>query len=134
MYYDFNPESDLLTGKGLVIGGSHTISQVNSDVHYGDLSAVLLQNSPFWGHWIRTPELSIALLDEWEDKIERLAHGYDPGECHVHFGCAYLDAGADPAHPGDHGQAVPWRKFGRRSNSIFTAASPLRPTRSNSAS
>jgi hypothetical protein len=73
MYYDFNPESDLLTGKGLVIGGSHTISQVSSDVHYGDLSAVLLQNSPFWGHWIRTPELSIALLDEWEDKIERLA-------------------------------------------------------------
>src|SRR3984885_5008138 len=75
MYYDFNPESDLLTGKGLVIGGSHTISQVSSDVHYGDLSAVLLQNSPFWGHWIRTPELSIALLDEWEDKIERLALG-----------------------------------------------------------
>ncbi|MBS1606918.1 MAG: GH3 auxin-responsive promoter family protein [Bacteroidetes bacterium] len=73
MYYNFNPESDLLTGKGLVIGGSHTISQVNEDVHYGDLSAVLLQNSPFWGHWIRTPELSIALLDEWEDKIERLA-------------------------------------------------------------
>ncbi len=73
MYYDFNPDSDLLTGKGLVIGGSHTINQVNEDVHYGDLSAVLLQNSPFWAHWIRTPELSIALLDEWEDKIERLA-------------------------------------------------------------
>ena len=73
MYYDFNPDSDLLTGKGLVIGGSHTINQMNEDVHYGDLSAVLLQNSPFWGHWIRTPELSIALLDEWEDKIERLA-------------------------------------------------------------
>lgn len=73
LYYHFNPDSDLLTGKGLVIGGSHTIHQVNEDVHYGDLSAVLLQNSPFWGHWIRTPELSIALLDEWEDKIERLA-------------------------------------------------------------
>ena len=73
MYYHFNPDSDLLTGKGLVIGGSHTINQVNEDVHYGDLSAVLLQNSPFWGHWIRTPELSIALLDEWEDKIEKLA-------------------------------------------------------------
>src|ERR1700730_7868771 len=72
MYYNFNPDSDLLTGKGLVIGGSHTINQVNEDVHYGDLSAVLLQNSPFWGHWLRTPELSIALLDEWEDKIERL--------------------------------------------------------------
>jgi GH3 auxin-responsive promoter len=75
LYYNFNPDSDLLTGKGLVIGGSHTISQINEDVHYGDLSAVLLQNSPFWGHWIRTPELSIALLDEWEDKIEKLARG-----------------------------------------------------------
>src|ERR1700730_3466863 len=74
MYYNFNPDSDLLTGKGLVIGGSHTINQLNEDIHYGDLSAVLLQNSPFWGNWIRTPELSIALLDEWEDKIERLAH------------------------------------------------------------
>jgi hypothetical protein len=73
MYYHFNPESDLLTGKGLVIGGSHTIYQLNADVQYGDLSAVLLQNSPFWGHWIRTPELNIALLDEWENKIEQLA-------------------------------------------------------------
>ncbi|MFX5785505.1 hypothetical protein ABTE36_23715, partial [Acinetobacter baumannii] len=26
-----------------------------------------------WANWIRTPELSIALLDEWETKIEKLA-------------------------------------------------------------
>jgi len=32
-----------------------------------------MQNSPFWGQWLRTPELSIALLDEWENKIEKLA-------------------------------------------------------------
>ncbi|RYF91902.1 MAG: GH3 auxin-responsive promoter family protein, partial [Chitinophagaceae bacterium] len=73
MYYNYNPDSDLLTGKGLVIGGSHTISQVNEEVHYGDLSAVLLQNSPIWAGWIKTPELSIALMDEWEGKIELLA-------------------------------------------------------------
>ncbi len=73
MYYHFHPESDLLTGKGLVIGGSHTINQFNADVQYGDLSAVLLQNSPLWSNWIRTPELQIALLDEWENKIEQLA-------------------------------------------------------------
>ena len=73
MYYNFNPESDLLTGKGLVIGGSHTIHSVNEETHFGDLSAVLLQNSPFWGSWIRTPDLSIALMDEWESKIEKLA-------------------------------------------------------------
>lgn len=75
MYYRYNPDSDLLTGKGLVIGGTHTVHQVNENIQYGDLSAVLLQNSPFWGHWIRTPELSIALLDEWEEKIEKLAQG-----------------------------------------------------------
>lgn len=73
LYYAFNPNSDLLTGKGLVLGGSHNIHQVNEAVQYGDLSAVLLQNSPFWGSWIKTPELSIALMDEWEEKIEKLA-------------------------------------------------------------
>lgn len=72
-YYVSHPESDLLTGKGLVIGGSHQINSLNEDVHYGDLSAVVLQNSPFWSNWIRTPDLSIALMDEWENKIEKLA-------------------------------------------------------------
>lgn len=73
LYYQFNPDSALLTGKGLVIGGSHNINPMNTDAQYGDLSAVLLQNSPFWGHWLRTPDLSIALMDEWENKIEKLA-------------------------------------------------------------
>jgi hypothetical protein len=73
LYYNFNPDSDLLTGKGLVIGGSHTIHQLNEETHYGDLSAVLLQNTPFWSNWIRTPDLRIALMDEWESKIEELA-------------------------------------------------------------
>jgi hypothetical protein len=73
LYYQFNPDSELLTGKGLVIGGSHSINPMNAEAQYGDLSAVLLQNSPFWGHWLRTPDLSIALMDEWESKIARLA-------------------------------------------------------------
>ncbi len=73
LYYQFNPNSELLTGKGLVIGGSHNINPMNNEAQYGDLSAVLLQNSPFWGHWLRTPDLSIALMDEWESKIEKLA-------------------------------------------------------------
>src|SRR6187455_1141992 len=73
LYYNCHNDSDLLTGKGLVIGGSHQISKLNEEIQYGDLSAVLIQNSPFWGQWLRTPELSIALMDEWEDKIEKLA-------------------------------------------------------------
>jgi hypothetical protein len=73
LYYQFYPDSELLTGKGLVLGGSHNINPMNSEAQYGDLSAVLLQNTPFWGHWLRTPDLSIALMDEWESKIEKLA-------------------------------------------------------------
>lgn len=72
-YYNLKPESDLLTGKGLLIGGSHQINQLNEEAQYGDLSAVLFQNTPLWANWIRTPELSIALMDEWEAKIEAIA-------------------------------------------------------------
>ena len=72
-YYHAPPDSDLLTGKSLVIGGSHQVHPIKDDIQYGDLSAVLLQNSPFWAGLIRTPELSIALMDEWENKIESLA-------------------------------------------------------------
>ena len=56
-----------------MIGGSHQINQVNEEIQYGDLSAVVMQNSPFWTNWIRTPDLSIILMDEWEEKIEKLA-------------------------------------------------------------
>ena len=73
MYYQFNPDSEMLTGKGLVLGGSHSINPMNTEAQFGDLSAVLLQNSPFWGHWLRTPDLSIALMDEWENKLEKMA-------------------------------------------------------------
>ena len=72
-YYENFPDSDLLTGKSLVVGGSHQVNALNDAVQYGDLSAVLMQNTPFWGNWIRTPELRIALIDEWESKIEKLA-------------------------------------------------------------
>jgi hypothetical protein len=78
LYYNYHNESHLLTGKGLVIGGSHQISKINEEVNYGDLSAVLLQNTPIWANWIRTPELSIALMDEWEEKIEKLAQSTIP--------------------------------------------------------
>ena len=72
-YYNNFPSSDLLTGKSLVVGGSHQLNHLNEEIQYGDLSAVLMQNTPFWGHWLRTPELSVALMDNWETKIEMLA-------------------------------------------------------------
>lgn len=73
LYYSNYPDSGLFKGKGLIIGGSHQISNFNSDSYFGDLSAVLLQNMPLWGHIFRTPDLSIALMEEWEEKIDKMA-------------------------------------------------------------
>ena len=73
IYYNAFPDSDLLTGKMLIIGGSHQVHPIQDDIQYGDLSAVLLQNAPIWSGLVRVPELSIALMDEWESKIEMLA-------------------------------------------------------------
>ncbi len=73
LYLRMFPQSDVLDGKCLVIGGSHQINQLNEESFFGDLSAVMLQNMPWAGQFMRTPDLSIALMDEWEAKIERMA-------------------------------------------------------------
>ncbi|MFH0761979.1 MAG: GH3 auxin-responsive promoter family protein [Bacteroidota bacterium] len=68
-----NPDSGIFLGKSLVVGGSLQVSDMNSEAYFGDLSAVLLQNMPAIAHWLRTPDLSIALMDEWEEKLEKMA-------------------------------------------------------------
>lgn len=68
-----NPGTKFLSGKGLIVGGSHQINPVNKSTVYGDLSAVLLQNMSFFAQWYRTPDLSIALMDDWEKKLDALA-------------------------------------------------------------
>ncbi|MFM2206228.1 MAG: hypothetical protein RL213_203 [Bacteroidota bacterium] len=72
IYCNLNPETKIFTGKGLTMGGSHHPNDPGSIISYGDISAVLMQNLPFWAQMIRTPELSIALMDNWEEKIERM--------------------------------------------------------------
>jgi hypothetical protein len=62
-----------MTGKCLTLGGSHQVNQLNTDSYYGDLSAVMIQNLSYFTQLIRTPDLSIALMDEWEAKIQRMA-------------------------------------------------------------
>ncbi|MEO6833628.1 MAG: GH3 auxin-responsive promoter family protein [Chitinophagaceae bacterium] len=74
LYFRQFPESKLMGGKGLVIGGSHQVNQLSPDSYYGDLSAVMMQNMPIAGQMLRTPDLSISLMDEWEEKIEMMAH------------------------------------------------------------
>jgi len=73
MYCDNRPDTKIFTGKCLVLGGSHQINQLNTDSCYGDLSAVLIKNLPFWAEFYRTPDMSIALMDNFEEKVEKMA-------------------------------------------------------------
>ncbi len=74
IYLNNYPDAKMFSGKGLVIGGSHQINQFdeNSKSFYGDVSAVLLKNLPWWAQMVRTPSLDIALMDEWEEKIDKM--------------------------------------------------------------
>ena len=73
LYCNNRPDTKIFTGKCLVLGGSHQINQLNADSSFGDLSAVLIKNLPFWAEFYRTPELSITLMDNFEEKIEKMA-------------------------------------------------------------
>lgn len=72
MYTNQHPESEIFKGKGLTLGGSHKIDNFSIDSYYGDLSAILIENIPWWADFIRTPSQKVALISEWEEKLEKL--------------------------------------------------------------
>ena len=67
-----HPESKILKGKTLTLGGSHRVNNFNNNSYYGDLSAIMIENVPFWSDFLRTPSTEIALIEEFEEKIERI--------------------------------------------------------------
>jgi len=73
LYFNNRPNARIFTGKALTLGGSHQVSQLNADTFFGDLSAVIMKNLPLWAEFYRTPHLDIALLDNFEEKIEKMA-------------------------------------------------------------
>jgi hypothetical protein len=74
LYFNNRPNARIFTGKSLTLGGSHQVSQLNADTFFGDLSAVIMKNLPLWAEFYRTPHLDIALLENFEHKIEKMAH------------------------------------------------------------
>ncbi|WP_046244334.1 GH3 auxin-responsive promoter family protein [Hymenobacter terrenus] len=72
----FYPQERLLAGKTLSLGGAHTANPFRPQElasRTGDVSAIIMQQLPWWAEQMRTPPLELALLDEWEEKIERIA-------------------------------------------------------------
>lgn len=75
IYCNNHPDTFLFDGRGIAMGGSHHITEINNESYYydGDLSAIIIQNLPLWVEYRRTPNLTIALMDEWESKIEKMS-------------------------------------------------------------
>ncbi len=67
-----HPYSKLFDGKSLMLAGSKSVNQLHSGSYYGDLSAILVEHLPAWAGFRSTPDPKVALMDEWEEKLERI--------------------------------------------------------------
>lgn len=73
IYCNAEPDTQVFTGRLLGMGGTHISDNPEIGTYVGDVSAIIMENLPSWIELIRTPELSIALMNEWEHKIEKIA-------------------------------------------------------------
>ncbi len=71
LYINNNEEAQLFTGKSLRLGGSAAIYEDN-DTYFGDLSAIIIENMPFWADFSSAPKQEVALMGEWETKMDAI--------------------------------------------------------------
>jgi hypothetical protein len=86
IYYKNYPKGDLYSGKHLVIGGSAELNKLSNESFFGDLSAIIMKTLPWWAEVKRTPSKQIALMNEWEEKIEKIAINTIQEDVHVLVG------------------------------------------------
>ncbi|MCT4583001.1 MAG: GH3 auxin-responsive promoter family protein [Flavobacteriales bacterium] len=72
MYYNHHPNTQLFNGKHLILGGSSQINYFNHQSYFGDLSAIIVNNLPWWCEWRRTPKKEITLMENWNEKLPKM--------------------------------------------------------------
>ena len=72
IYENNFPNINIYNGKGIMLGGSLTKSK-NRNFKDGDLSAILLDEFPFWVNYHRVPDINTALMKEWDEKLDKIA-------------------------------------------------------------
>lgn len=72
LLYHNKPDSQIFAEKNLVMGGSLTTFEPFPETTYGDVSAVMLQNMPTVGRPFYTPDFKTALLQNWDEKIDKM--------------------------------------------------------------
>jgi len=73
LYLNNNENSQLFTGKSLRLGGSKQLYRENGTV-FGDLSAILIDNMPFWASYSSTPNNEISLMSDFEKKMQAVVN------------------------------------------------------------
>ena len=71
LYLNNNEDTELFVGKGLRLGGSSSIYE-NNNSYFGDISAIIIKNLPFWADLNTSPKQKTALMSEWETKMEAI--------------------------------------------------------------
>lgn len=72
-YFSQNLDSNLLLGQNFALGGSRQADSIGTDKYIADVSAILMKNLPWWAQLRRSPRFSVAVMDEWEKKLSRIA-------------------------------------------------------------
>ncbi len=73
LYLNNNPDSQLFLGKSLRLGGSKELYNDKGTV-FGDLSAILIANMPFWAEYSSTPSNEVSLMSDWETKMQAIVN------------------------------------------------------------
>ena len=73
LYLRLNPESRIFSGKSLILGGSHASNYNLPNSLVGDLSAILIENVIPLVNLVRVPDKKIALLSDFEEKMDKIA-------------------------------------------------------------
>lgn len=74
LYINNYPNAKLFSGKNLSIGGSQESNfNKESRIYKANISAIVMKNLPFWAQSGRTPGLRVTMMNNWEEKVKRIA-------------------------------------------------------------
>lgn len=73
MYCSQFPDSKVVYGKMLTLGGSKKIEREGDNMLSGDLSAILIENTPAIANILRIPDKKTALISDFDEKVRKIA-------------------------------------------------------------
>ena len=62
--------SRVLGGRTFMVGGSADLKQEAPNIFSGDLSGIAAKRTPAWARWLTFPPLEIALMNDWDKKVD----------------------------------------------------------------